>query len=240
MRVTATPLTWEPMWQLTSAVRFYPWGSRTVIPELLGLPSPADRPYAELWMGAHPDEPSLLADGRPLDAAIAADPERLLGTPVAERFGARLPFLLKVLAADQPLSLQAHPTSEQAQAGFAAEEAAGIPHDDADPHLQGPLPQARAAAGADDLRGAVRLPAGGGVAALPGEAAGARARPTIAALARGGLRAGIPQLLALSGERRTELVGAVAAKAASFVAAHDPRVHQHLPLGGLAGRDLPG
>ncbi len=82
------------MWQLTSAVRFYPWGSRTVIPELLGQPSPADRPHAELWMGAHPDEPSLLADGRPLDKAIAEEPERLLGPAVLERFGVRLPFLM--------------------------------------------------------------------------------------------------------------------------------------------------
>ena len=42
------------MWQLQTSVRHYPWGSRTVIPELLGEPSPADRPYAELWVGAHP------------------------------------------------------------------------------------------------------------------------------------------------------------------------------------------
>jgi mannose-6-phosphate isomerase len=118
------------MWQLTSGVRFYPWGSRTVIPELLGQPTPADRPYAELWVGAHPDEPSLLPDGRPLNRAIAADPEALLGRPQVERFGPRLPFLLKVLAAETPLSLQAHPTAEQAEAGFAAEEAAGVPRDD--------------------------------------------------------------------------------------------------------------
>src|SRR5919202_1124074 len=124
------PVTSTAMWPLTSSVRFYPWGSRTVIPELLGQPSPAALPYAELWMGAHPDEPSLLDDGRPLDKAIAEDPERLLGEPVVQRFGPRLPFLLKVLAADQPLSLQAHPTSEQAEAGFAAENAAGIPRND--------------------------------------------------------------------------------------------------------------
>jgi mannose-6-phosphate isomerase len=115
------------MWQMTNAVRHYPWGSRTVIPDLLGEPTPSDRPHAELWMGAHPDQPSVLADGRRLDAAITADPQLLLGPPVVERFGPRLPFLLKVLAADRPLSLQAHPTMEQAQAGFAAEEAAEIP-----------------------------------------------------------------------------------------------------------------
>src|SRR4051794_26644721 len=100
------------MWQLNNGVRFYPWGSRTVIPELLGQPVPADRPYAELWIGAPPDEPSLLADGRPLHEAISAEPHALLSAPVAERFGARLPFLMKVLAAETPLSLQAHPTTE--------------------------------------------------------------------------------------------------------------------------------
>jgi mannose-6-phosphate isomerase len=210
------------MWQLTSAVRFYPWGSRTVIPNLLGLPSPADRPYAELWMGAHPDEPSLLADGLPLDAAIAADPERLLGPDVVARFGPRLPFLLKVLAAETPLSLQAHPTEEQARAGFAAEEAAGIPREDPtrtfkDPHHKPELLLAlttfEALCGFRPVEESLHCLAKLQVPEL---------KPTIAALARGGLRAALPQLLALSGQRRAELVEAVAVKAASFVAVHDP------------------
>src|SRR3954466_9964048 len=118
------------MWQLNNGVRFYPGGSRTVIPELLGQPSPADLPHAELWVGAHPDEPSMLRDGRPLNEVIDAQPDAMLSPSVVERFGARLPFLMKVLAADTPLSLQAHPTNEQAQAGYAAEEAAGVPHGD--------------------------------------------------------------------------------------------------------------
>src|SRR5690348_17162634 len=193
------------MWQLTSAVRFYPWGSRTVIPQLLGQPVPADRPHAELWMGAHPDEPSLLADGRPLDAAISAEPERLLGEAVVARFGPRLPFLLKVLAAETPLSLQAHPTTEQAAAGFAAEEAAGVPKDDPtrtfkDPHhkpeLLVTLTTFEALCGFRPIEGSLHCLAKLEVPEL---------KPTIAALARGGLRAAIPQLLALSGERRAEL-----------------------------------
>src|SRR4051812_44806933 len=99
------------MWSLMNTVRHYPWGSRSVIPELLGEPSPADRPYAELWMGAHPDAPSVLSSGSPLDKAIVEEPLALLGARVLERFGPRLPFLMKVLAAEQPLSLQAHPTN---------------------------------------------------------------------------------------------------------------------------------
>src|SRR5919112_1074110 len=210
------------MWQLTCAVRHYPWGSRTVIPELLGKPPPGDRPHAELWVGAHPDEPSLLADGGPLDAAIAEDPESLLSRPVVERFGARLPFLLKVLAADRPLSLQAHPTTAQAEAGYAAEEAAGVPNIDPTRTFKDPyhkpeilvaITEVEALCGFRPVEESLHCLA---KLQLP------ELKPTIAALARGGLRAAIPQLLALSGRRRTSLVEAVARRAASYVAAHDP------------------
>jgi mannose-6-phosphate isomerase len=210
------------MWQLSNGVRFYPWGSRTVIPELLGQPVPADRPHAELWVGAHPDEPSLLPDGRPLNEAIAAEPEALLGVRAVERFGARLPFLLKVLAADTPLSLQAHPTAEQAQAGFAAEEVAGVPHEDPTrtfkdpfhkPELLLALTTFEALCGFRPVEESLHCLAKLQVPDL---------KPTIAALARGGLQAAIPQLIALSGKRRTALVSAVAEAAGRFVAAHDP------------------
>ena len=210
------------MWQLDSPVRHYPWGSRTVIPELLGLPSPAAEPYAELWMGAHPDAPSVLPDGRRLDDAIAAEPAALLGPAVRERFGDRLPFLMKVLAADRPLSLQAHPTTAQAEAGYAAEEAAGVPHDDPTrtfkdpfhkPELLLAITPVEALCGFRPVQESLHCLA---KLQLP------ELMPTIAALARGGLRAAIPQLLALSARRRESLVRAVAARAAAFVAAHDP------------------
>src|SRR3954466_962149 len=212
----------ESMWPLTSTVRDYPWGSRTVIPELLGQHVPSERPQAELWMGAHPDNPSLLPDGRGLDAAISGDPLRLLGPAVTERFGARLPFLMKVLAADRPLSLQAHPTTAQAEAGYAAEEAAGVPKDDPTrtfkdpfhkPELLLALSTFEALCGFRPVEESLHCLA---KLQLP------EVKPTIAALARGGLRAAIPQLLALPADRRTELVEAVAAKAASVGAAHDP------------------
>src|SRR3954447_14567175 len=103
-RVQPSPVVSSLMWPLTSAVRNYPWGSRTVIPELLGRPVPSEQPQAELWMGAHADNPSRLPDGRGLDAAIAAGRERLPGAAVVERFGPRLPFLMKVLAAEGNLS----------------------------------------------------------------------------------------------------------------------------------------
>jgi mannose-6-phosphate isomerase len=210
------------MWQMMNPVRHYPWGSRTVIPDLLGEPSPADKPYAELWLGAQPDAPSVLSTGISLDKAVAEDPELLLGAAVRERFGDRLPFLMKVLAAEQPLSLQAHPTNAQAQAGFAAEEAAGVPQDDPTrtfkdpwhkPELLLALTPFEALCGFRPVEESLHCLAKLQVPEL---------KPTIAALARGGLRAVIPQLLALSGKRRTQLVSAVAEAAARFVAAHDP------------------
>lgn len=114
------------MQRLVNVIQRYAWGSVTALPQLLGVP-PDGQPQAELWLGAHPSAPSQTATGRRLDALIAEAPQRLLGAATVERFGPQLPFLLKVLAAARPLSLQAHPSLLQAQAGFAREEAAGIP-----------------------------------------------------------------------------------------------------------------
>jgi mannose-6-phosphate isomerase len=111
---------------LDNPIRGYAWGSRTVLGALQGRPTPTPGPEAELWMGAHPDSPSVVG-GTPLTALIDADPAGVLGAATVRRFGARLPFLMKVLAADAPLSLQAHPTMEQAEAGYDGEEAAGKP-----------------------------------------------------------------------------------------------------------------
>ncbi|SEE24722.1 mannose-6-phosphate isomerase, class I [Jiangella alba] len=115
---------------LDNPVRSYAWGSPTVIPELLGR-APSGQPEAELWVGAHPGSPStVVGDGRPLSALIEADPAATLGAAVVGRFGPRLPFLLKVLAVERPLSIQVHPTIEQAAEGYDAEDAAGLALDD--------------------------------------------------------------------------------------------------------------
>ncbi|MFJ7130213.1 mannose-6-phosphate isomerase, class I [Streptomyces sp. NPDC098101] len=113
--------------RLVNTVRPYAWGSTTAIPELLGT-APTGEPQAEMWMGAHPGAPSRTERG-PLNELIDADPVRELGERTVERFGPRLPFLFKILAAGAPLSLQVHPDLDQARSGFAAEEAAGIPVD---------------------------------------------------------------------------------------------------------------
>ncbi len=108
---------------LDSPIRKYAWGSHTAIAVLQGRPTPTEDPEAELWLGAHPASPSRFAlRGGSLSDAIDDDPRGILGAASVERFGPRLPFLMKVLAAAQPLSLQAHPDLEQARAGYAAEE----------------------------------------------------------------------------------------------------------------------
>ncbi|AYE94594.1 mannose-6-phosphate isomerase, class I [Mycobacterium paragordonae] len=115
---------------LRGALRTYAWGSRTAIAEFTGRPVPAAHPEAELWFGAHPGDPAWLETpdgGTSLLAALTADPEGQLGPASRARFGDVLPFLVKVLAADEPLSLQAHPSAAQALEGFAREERLGIP-----------------------------------------------------------------------------------------------------------------
>lgn len=129
---------------LQGRVRDYSWGSHHAIPRLFGCDAAA-RPVAELWFGAHPSAPSFFSDdvrvrsyeasgeGRDrfgamesLDALIAADPERILGDDIIARYGPQLPFLLKLIAPDEPLSLQVHPSLEQAKVGFAREEERGL------------------------------------------------------------------------------------------------------------------
>lgn len=114
--------------RLENTIQNYAWGSHSAISSMLGRPSPTARPEAELWLGAHPNAPSLvLPERESLATQLEREPDRLLGAENHARFGARLPFLLKVLAAETPLSLQAHPTMAQARAGFDAEEARGVP-----------------------------------------------------------------------------------------------------------------
>ncbi|MBN1672128.1 MAG: mannose-6-phosphate isomerase, class I [Kiritimatiellae bacterium] len=120
------------MARLRNPVQDYAWGSTAAIPALLGEPNPGRKPQAELWMGTHPKGPSdVLWDGAwmPLADLIARQPDAILGPAVAARFGGKLPFLFKVLAAAQPLSIQAHPNREQAEAGYARENELGIPLD---------------------------------------------------------------------------------------------------------------
>ncbi|WP_406216755.1 mannose-6-phosphate isomerase, class I [Streptomyces canus] len=113
--------------RLDTTIRPYAWGSTTAIPELLGV-RPTGEPQAEMWMGAHPGAPSRTGRGT-LVEVIAADPAKELGAEAVAKFGPRLPFLLKILAAGAPLSLQVHPDLAQAKEGYDDEERRGIPVD---------------------------------------------------------------------------------------------------------------
>lgn len=114
---------------LEGSIQHYDWGSHTALAEIQGRPVPAPRREAELWLGAHPSGPArLITEGGSFDLRdwIAADPGGRLGERVVERFGVELPFLLKLLAVERPLSLQVHPDAVHAREGFARENAAGI------------------------------------------------------------------------------------------------------------------
>lgn len=117
------------MYPLTCVVQPYDWGSPTFIPSLLGR-VPTGELEAEMWMGAHPMGPSsTIYKGKLVSLAevIAANPIPMLGADSISRFGLELPFLMKVLAAERPLSLQAHPTKERATTRSTEEDLAGVP-----------------------------------------------------------------------------------------------------------------
>jgi mannose-6-phosphate isomerase len=126
---------------ITNVPRDYAWGSTTAIASLLGR-TPSGKPEAELWLGAHPASPSIIVNPAIVDGAdtladwIAAEPDRALGQ------GKRhLPFLMKVLAAGAPLSIQAHPTPEQAREGFDRENKAGVPLVASERNYKDPFPK---------------------------------------------------------------------------------------------------
>jgi mannose-6-phosphate isomerase len=117
------------IYRLKNPIQNYPWGSTTDIPKLLGAGNPNHEPVAELWLGAHPKAPSTVLSEQgeqSLLDLIEAEPEAILGADTVDRFGPRLPFLLKVLAAEKALALQVHPTGDQAKDGFEKENALGI------------------------------------------------------------------------------------------------------------------
>ncbi|HID8898956.1 TPA: mannose-6-phosphate isomerase [Enterobacter hormaechei] len=129
------------MQKLINSVQNYAWGSQTALTDLYGIANPDNLPMAELWMGAHPKSSSKIEDAsgqvRSLRDVIDADKATLLGDKVANRFG-ELPFLFKVLCADQPLSIQVHPNKQASEIGFAKENAAGIPLDAAERNYKDP------------------------------------------------------------------------------------------------------
>lgn len=115
--------------RLQGKVQHYAWGGAEFIPGLLGISNEQKKPFAEYWMGAHPSAPSELISSKgnqSLYEAISYHPVTMLGEKVYQAFG-ELPYLFKVLDVKQMLSIQVHPTKEEAEKGYDAEEAEGIP-----------------------------------------------------------------------------------------------------------------
>lgn len=119
----------ENIYKLRGKPMHYAWGGYAFIPSLLGIPNPEHKPFAEYWMGAHPLAPSELLTpegGLSLYTAIQEHPDRILSEKVYNRFGG-LPYLFKVQDVREILSIQVHPSKEEAEKGFDREEAEGIP-----------------------------------------------------------------------------------------------------------------
>ncbi len=195
---------------LDAPVQHYAWGSADDIPALIGR-VPDGRPWAELWLGAHPQAPAR-AGGERLDDLIAARPAELLGARVAGEHGARLPFLFKILAAARPLSIQAHPDAEAARRGFEREERMGVAQGAPSRTYRDAShkPELLCALGRFEALAGFRPPA---EVRARFAAAGARELAAELALLDGpdGLAGFVPALWRLGGERRARVVDEVVA-----------------------------
>ncbi|WP_326638754.1 mannose-6-phosphate isomerase, class I [Streptosporangium sp. NBC_01755] len=191
---------------LRNPVKNYDWGSRTAIATLAGRPSPAERPEAEMWLGTHPSgSSSVLRQGawHSLAETVAADPMAELGKETVKRFGTRLPYLLKLIAVDLPLSLQVHPSRRQAEEGYAR----GVYVDPfPKPELICALTPFTALAGFRPPREAAALIGGLGVPDL---------EPVVAPLAAGDASAALHALVEWPKEGRGDLVAAIARAASA-------------------------
>lgn len=199
------------MFRLKSHIRGYQWGSREFIAKVQRRPYPSPGPEAELWIGAHPDNPSTV-DARPLDKMIEESPVEFLGSSSLAQFGPRLPYLMKLLAAEEPLSVQAHPDSEQAVTGHAAEDAAGILKGTAQRSYVDPFHKPELLVALRDFEALCGFRPADEAAAVLRDLEVPRLRPIVAQLASGSLRDALSTLLTWPSEDREALVEGVAAR----------------------------
>jgi mannose-6-phosphate isomerase len=215
---------------LEPVTQAYAWGSHAAIAELQGRPVPTAEPEAELWMGAHQSAPSGVAlpgGGRTtLDAMIAADPVGELGRESVARFGERLPFLLKVLAADKALSIQVHPSRLQAETGFLAENERGLAPGDKARNYGDDWPKPELLCALTRFEALAGLRAPHDAAALLKELGVGQLDLVAAILAAAGgpqaLTEALAAILAWAPERRAALVADVAAGCAQVAAGGGP------------------
>lgn len=132
-----------PVFMLSNPLKHYEWGSPYYIPQLLQMEADSKIPVAEMWMGAHPADSSILSEveGQPsLREYILNHPREALGK-ASDLYNGELPFLLKILAAEKPLSIQVHPSEEKAKEGFFRENKLGIPLDSPSRNYRDPNPK---------------------------------------------------------------------------------------------------
>ncbi|MDV7103381.1 mannose-6-phosphate isomerase, class I [Vibrio sp. TH_r3] len=125
---------------MQNVIQDYAWGSRTSINQLFGIDNPNNGPQAEIWMGAHPNGCSKITENNEvqlLSDFINLDKSGILTIGTDTQFG-ELPYLFKVLAAESALSIQVHPSKEQAEIGFEKEEQAGVPRNAANRNYKDP------------------------------------------------------------------------------------------------------
>lgn len=118
------------IFRLEGKVQHYDWGGSRFLPALLHIENTGNKPFAEYWMGGHPNASSvLLIPGdapQTVHALVQEEKEKVLGKPVYDRFG-RLPYLFKVLDVKDMLSIQVHPAKKAAEEAFAHENSLGVP-----------------------------------------------------------------------------------------------------------------
>ena len=116
------------IYRLTGQVQHYAWGGKNYIASLIGLNSVKDQPCAEWWLGAHPSAPSEIENvtGKQSLIEFLSQNPTALGQASRQQFGDELPYLLKILDVEKPLSIQLHPTKVQAEKGFEAENSKGV------------------------------------------------------------------------------------------------------------------
>ncbi len=141
------------MLRIHGARQSYAWGTRDAIPTILQQPSDGE-PFAEYWLGAHPLGDARIEGGGHLSEALIAQPD-LLGEATLQAFDGRLPFLMKLLSAGSPLSLQAHPSRTQAEHGYAHESLKGIPLSSPDRSFKDDWPKPEAIIALEPFEGLV-------------------------------------------------------------------------------------
>lgn len=118
----------DKIFKLKGKVQHYAWGGTEFIPHWLGIKNEEQKPYAEYWMGAHPSALSNLIinnDEKQLNELIKNEPQKFIGQKTQTEFG-ELPYLFKILDVKDMLSIQVHPTKQEAEKGFDEEEKKGI------------------------------------------------------------------------------------------------------------------